>query len=125
MYPGQMEEDPVDNNIEAIISTRVTEIIELARKIVEEERWEMQSILFSLFLAGVVSKNQDEKTLALNLMTTLERQSCGRNPKMIRRLLTTIYDKQKMTPRNGAQTLGLDWVEEMRMNGLQLVMFGI
>ncbi len=125
MYPGQMVEDPGDDNVEAIISTRVTEIVELARQIVEEERWEMQSIVFSLFLAGVVSKNKEEKTLALNLMTALERQSYGRNTKTIRRLMRSIYDKQQMISRSGGQILDVDWVEEMRMNGLQLVMFSM
>lgn len=105
--------------------TSVTEIIELARQVVADERWELQYMPFSVFLSGVVSRKWDEKALALKLMAALEQQSYGRNSATMRRLLETIYEKQQAIADNCSEHLNVDWIEVMRMSGLRLVMFGL
>ena len=107
------------------VFTSVTEIIKLSRQVVADERWESQFILFSLFLSGVVSRKKEEKTLALKLMTALERESYGKNTATMRRLLETIYGKQQATTRNGKLDLEVDWLEVMERSGLRLVMFAM
>jgi len=107
------------------VFTSATEIIELSRQIVADERWELQFIPFSLFLSGVVSRKKEEKALALKLMTAFERESYGENTASIRRLLETIYDKQQTTTKNGKHDLEVDWLEVMDGSGPRLVMFGI
>jgi hypothetical protein len=124
MYPGQMGENITDEEKDNV-STRVTELIQLAKQVVAEERWDLQYIPFSLFLAGVASEDRDEKTLALKLLRDLEQQSHGANTTTMRRLLKAIYDKQNLVAVSGAQQFKIDWVDEMRNRGLMLVMFGI
>jgi hypothetical protein len=124
MYPGQMAEAMADSIIMEEVSACATEIIELVQQAVAEERWELQCMSFSLFLAGVVSRKRDEKGLAIHLMNALDRQSYGENTASMRRLLVKVYDKQQTSAGSGVQNLGVDWVNEMKMDGLRLVMFG-
>jgi hypothetical protein len=107
------------------VFSSVTEIIELSRQVVADERWELQFIPFSLFLCGVVSRRREEKALALRLMTALERECYGKTTATMRRLLEIIYDKQQATTGSGKQDLEVDWLEVMERSGLRLVMFGM
>jgi hypothetical protein len=125
MYPGQMAQLTSDGDAADDVFTSATEIIELSRQIVGDERWELQFIPFSLFLSGIVSGKKEEKALALKLMTALERESYGENTASIRRLLEAIYDKQQATKRNGKYDLEVDWLEVMDGSGPRLVMFGV
>jgi hypothetical protein len=124
-YPGQMADLTSDGDAADDVFTSITEIIELARQVVAEKRWEFQFMPFSLFLSGVVSRKREEKALALTLMTALERESYGENTATMRRLLETIYDKQQATTRSGKQDLEIDWLEVMERSGLRLVMFSM
>ena len=125
MYPGQMVESMADDNIKSEIQIQAIKIIELAQQVVKEQRWELQYMPFSLFLAGVVSKRKEAKTLALNLLTAIERKSCGENTATVRHLLKAILDKQQANMRNGNSHFEVDWIEEMKTTGFRLVMFGV
>jgi hypothetical protein len=124
MYPGQMVEAMADDKVRTEVQSHATKIIELAKQVVIEQRWGLQYMPFSLFLAGVVSTRKEEKALALELMAAMERECCGENTATMRRLLKAIFDKQANL-RNGNQHLEVDWIEEMRMTGFRLVMFGV
>lgn len=125
MYPGQMAHLISDGDAADDVFTSATEIIELSRQIVADERWELQFIPFPLFLSGVVSRRKEEKALALKLMTALERESYGENTASIRRLLGVIYDKQQATARSGKHNFEVDWLEVIDRSGPRLVMFGV
>lgn len=123
MYPGQAADfsEGDDTNYAA----SATDIIELAISIVAEERWECTFITLALFLAGVTSKISAEKTAALEMMAAMEKHSYGENTTTTRRLLKAIHDRQQAVVAEGHQLTEVDWVEEMRMRGLQLVMWSM
>jgi hypothetical protein len=123
MYPFQVVS--IDPNASAEIATCCSDIIHVAQNIVSRETFELRYIIFPLFIAGFASNNVQEKSLASDLLRTLEGYSYGGNTRVIRRFLGELYEKQGWQSRGSMGMLPVDWVEEMKARELHLVIFGL
>src|SRR5271156_2543383 len=111
MYPGQMTDRGPD--YDADVPACATEIIEIGRQIVAEERWDCRYITFGLFMAGFASTNLAEKALAFDLFDLVEQHCFGGNTTVMKQFLSTIYARQQDADRSG-RPLEIYWIEEMR-----------
>src|SRR5438045_1385580 len=123
MYPAQATHpEPVACGE---IATCVVEILRLGSKIVSTQRFQLQFIVFPLFMAGFASVDTADKMRASELMGALEQQSIGQNTCTIRQLLHDVYEAQNMMMMSTGSQAEVDWVQIMIGRGLQVVNFGL
>jgi hypothetical protein len=121
MYPSQL----LDPAPESEIRTCATEIIQVARIITSQERFEQQFIVFPLYMAGLATKDPAEKDAALATLRVVERHSYGKTTESVRELLGHIYEKQRAAIVASGDASSVDWVEEMESSGQRLIMYGL
>ncbi len=76
-------------------------------------------------MAGIFTQDRNEKAIALNLIIAVEPHSLGRSIESVRVLLQMVYDKQREALLRFGDARGVDWVEEMEVGGLSLIMMGL
>lgn len=109
------------------VSQCAGEILCLAREIVSHNHMERKFIVFPLFMAGFVSKSQEEKEEIVQLVRKMEADSVGRNFTAARQLLETVYERQDCRRAElRRQGIGdgredVDWVSLIAELGLQVV----
>jgi len=59
------------------------------------------------------------------MIKTIERHSHGGSMEGVRRLLETIYEKQRGAISRAGNALSVDWVEEMELSEQRLVIYGL
>lgn len=108
------------------VESHANKIVEHAQQAVAERRYDSHYAPFALFMAGVVSGHEAQKTVVLNLLTVIERENSDQNTAILRRFLQKVVDKQMANIRNGQCPYDVDWTEETRTStsSLSLVMFG-
>jgi len=107
------------------INGYATEIIQSARMIISQERFDLRFIIFPLFIAGFATDNLAEKDLAITLLKAVERHSYGGSTERVRILLETILEKQQAAILNVGNATSVGWVEEMERSGQRLIMYGM
>jgi hypothetical protein len=123
MFPGQLRDPASDSSIQ--ITTSATEIIQAAHTIVSQPRLDPRFIVFPLFLAGFATVDVGEKDLALSMIRAVEQHSYGGCTQSVRRLLETVYEKQRAALLRTGDSTSVDWVEEMELRGQPPLIYGI
>ena len=75
------------------------EILRLAREIVSSDHLERKFIIFPLFMAGFVSRSEEERREILGLVRRMEEDSVGRSFVAVRQLLEIVYERQEKRKR--------------------------
>ena len=103
------------------------EIVRLAREIVSHSHLERKFIVFPLFMAGVVSRTQEDRMEILALVKRMEEDSVGRTVVAAKQLLEIVYERQERR-RDELRREGMeggredvDWVSVIAELGLQVV----
>ncbi|KAM3086856.1 hypothetical protein ACMFMG_000981 [Clarireedia jacksonii] len=122
MYPGQLSKSDAKSKKQVEICAR--EILQIAGMIMDYKRFEFRYILFPVFLAGFASKNTTEKSVAVELIKSLEKTSYGMSTKSTRRLLESVYQKQQNEMFRTGRT-SISWIEELELSGEKLIIFGL
>ena len=123
MFPDQLREPSPDSD--PVIKACATEIIQAAHLILSQARYELRFIVFPLLMAGFATKDPAEKDLALSFIRTVERHSYGGSTESVRRLLETIYEKQRAATLQIGDCDCVHWMNEMELTGQRLVIYGL
>ncbi|KAH7417033.1 fungal-specific transcription factor domain-containing protein [Cadophora sp. MPI-SDFR-AT-0126] len=123
MYSGQPND--LDPNAEAQISTCCAEILHAVSIILSKERFDIRFIVFPLFMTGFCTRNSAEKDTALRFMIEVENQGYGGSTDNARRLLQTIYEKQRIAVMQTGNANDVDWIDEMERSGNRLIFYGL
>lgn len=97
----------------------------MAQLITSQERVDHEFVVFSLFMAGIASREPQEKDLCLGMIRAVERLSYGRMTGSVRDLLERIYEKQRAAMVGSGDASSVDWVEEMKLGGQRIIMYGL
>ena len=120
MFPGQLSDQQPD-----YVEVCISEIIQAGHIILSQERFDMGFILFPLFMAGFATDDDNKKQLALGMIRSIEQHCFGPTTEICRRLLETIYQKQRAVTLEAGDASSVDWVEEIEMSGQGLVLYGL
>ncbi|THW98470.1 hypothetical protein D6D13_10619 [Aureobasidium pullulans] len=82
-------------------------------------------LIFPVFLAGVVSRNDQDKTHAIGLLRTLAKTGISRNACRSRQLLEAICVEQRRLVKCGGSAAELDWISYSDEMGLRSVNMGL
>jgi hypothetical protein len=123
MWPSQRLDTGPDYDSE--IAQCVTEVLRIGDSIVSNEQHHHRFVIFPLFMAGVASTDGTEKMLALELISSLEKESIGSNTTATRHALQIIYEQQTQRFMHTGQSLDVNWSDTMLEQGLQVVNFGL
>jgi Fungal specific transcription factor domain len=123
MWPSQRLDTGPEYDGE--IAQCVSEVLRIGDKIVSSEQYQLRFIIFPLFMAGVASTDGNEKMLALELISSMEKESIGSNTTATRHVLQIVYEQQTRRFMHTGQSLDVDWKEIMVEQGLQVVNFGL
>ncbi|KAI9731045.1 MAG: hypothetical protein M1834_005508 [Cirrosporium novae-zelandiae] len=107
------------------VQQRVTEILESGKRFMVTRLPGQRFIMFSLFMAGFAATSNSDKVLSLNLMSALELDCIGKNLRATKQLLRLVFERQEASVETDGHFLGVDWMEVMNEQGLQLVNFGV
>ncbi|EXJ96241.1 hypothetical protein A1O1_01367 [Capronia coronata CBS 617.96] len=123
MWPGQRLETSPDYDTEIAVAS--TQILEMTRKALAEDRADCRYLVFPVFIAGFASLDGGQRMLALDLIRSMEKTSIGRNTATTRKALAAVYEKQNERFMNTGQSLDVDWMEVMVERDLRVVNFGV
>lgn len=123
MWPSQRLDTGLEHDSE--LARCVSEILKIGDKIVTNEQYHLRFIIFPLFMAGVASTDGNEKMLALELISSMEKESIGSNTTATRHALQIIYDQETRRFMHTGQSLDVNWSDVMLEHGLQVVSFGL
>lgn len=76
-------------------------------------------------MAGFCTRNLAEKDTALRFMIEVEKHGYGGSTDNVRRLLQTIYEKQRVAVMQTGNANSVDWVDEMERSGHRLIFYGL
>ncbi|KAL1987628.1 hypothetical protein VTN96DRAFT_2869 [Rasamsonia emersonii] len=123
MWPGQRMAP--DSASDEVIGHHAAVILQVAENIVNTGRFDLRFIIFPLFMAGTATSSGDQKMLAMDLMSSMEKEGLGRNATTTRNLLQIVYERQTLQFMTVGHSLNVDWAEIMMEQGLQVVNFGL
>lgn len=123
MYPGQLR-DP-DPGFDSEVHACCTEILHAASVTLSKERFDMRFVVFPIFIAGFSTRDPNEKEMALNFMIEIEKHGYGGSTESARKLLQTLYQKQRVAVLQMGDASSVDWIEEMELSGQRLVIYGL
>lgn len=123
MWPSQRLDTGPEYDAE--IALCVSEVLRIGDRIVNDEKYHLRFIIFPLFMAGVASTDGNEKMLALELISSMEKSSIGNNTTATRQALQIIYEHQTQRFMHTGQSLDVNWSDIMLEQDLQVVNFGM
>lgn len=123
MWPSQRLDTGPEYDCE--IAQCVSEVLRIGDRIVTNEQYHLRFIIFPLFMSGVASTDGNEKMLALELISSMEKESIGSNTTATRHALQVIYEQQTQRFMHTGQSLDVNWSDIMLEQGLQVVNFGL
>ena len=123
MWPTQRLDTGPEFDVE--ISQAVSEILHTAGNIVDTGRFEVRSIIFPLFMAGFASIDDHQKSLAMDLITIMEKEKIGGNTAATRNALQVVYERQKQRFMHTGHSLDVDWIEVIAELGVRILDFGL
>ncbi|KIV78327.1 hypothetical protein PV11_10054 [Exophiala sideris] len=123
MWPGQRLETSPDYNTEIAVAS--SQILQMMRKALVEDRAHCRYLVFPAFIAGFASTDGAQRMQALDMIRTMEKDSIGRNTTVTRKALAAVYEKQNERFMNTGQSLDVDWMQVMVEKELLVVNFGV
>ncbi len=123
MYPGQLRDPEPGFDLE--VRACCTEIFHAVGMAVSREVFDMRFVVFPIFIAGFSTIDPNEKETAMNLMVELEKHGYGGSIKGARKLLQTIYQKQRAAVVQIGDDNSVDWIDEVELSGQRLIMYGL
>jgi Fungal specific transcription factor domain len=108
-----------------IIIHHTTRIFQVAEAIVHSSQFDFRFIVFPLFMAGVSTSSAGQKMMAMDLVSSLERQGIGRNATTTRHLLQMVYQSQTEQLMTIGHSANVEWADVMVQQGMQIVNFGL
>ena len=123
MWPSQRLDTGPEFDVE--IGQCVAEILQTAEGIVNAGRLELRFVIFPLFLAGFASTDGNQKMMALDMISRMEKKSIGSNTTATRHALQIVYEQQTQRFMHTGHSLDVDWSDIMVAQGLQVVNFGL
>lgn len=123
MWPSQRLDTGPHYDLE--IAHSVSEILRIGDRVISNQQHHLRFIIFPLFMAGVASTDGNEKRFALELMSSMEKESIGSNTTATRHALQIIYEQQNRRFMHTGQSLDVFWSDSMLEHGLQVVNFGL
>jgi hypothetical protein len=114
-----------DTASEEIISHHASAILQVAEAIVRDERFDLRFVIFPLFMAGVSTSSAGQKMMAMDLMSSMEKQALGRNATTTRDLLQMVYQSQTEHLMTVGHSVHVDWRDVMTQYAMQVVNFGM
>jgi Fungal specific transcription factor domain len=123
MWPSQRLDTGPEYDTE--IAQCVSDVLRIGDRIVSSEQLHLRFVIFPLFMAGVASTDGNEKMLALELISCMEKESIGSNTTATRHALQIVYEQQTQRFMHTGQSLDVNWNEIMLEQGLQVVNFGL
>ncbi len=123
MWPSQRLDTGPDYDAE--IAQCVSEVLRIGDRVVSDEQYHLRFIIFPLFMAGIASTDGTEKMLALELISSMEKESIGSNTTATRHALQIIYEQQTQRFMHTGQSLDVNWSDSVLEQGLQVVNFGL
>lgn len=123
MWPSQRLDTGPEYDME--IAQCVSEVLRIGETIVSRQYFHLRFIIFPLFMAGVASTDGNEKMLALELISNMEKDSIGSNTTATRHALQIVYEQQTQRFMHTGQSLDVNWNKIMVEQGLQVVSFGL
>lgn len=122
MYPSQLasaaphQRKEIDYAIDAIVA-------QIQARSCHERPFQVRYMAFPLFLVGVMSPSPDNKKLALEFLTDLEKECLGHNIRATREILYAIYQEQHGREEMDVGYTNVDWKEFMMRGGHKVVNF--
>lgn len=123
MWPGQRLETSPDYNTEIAVAS--TQILQMMRKALAEDRSHCRYLVFPAFMAGFASTDGAQRMQALDMIRIMEKDSIGRNTTVTRKALAAVYEAQNERFMNTGQSLDVDWMQVMVEKELLVVNFGV
>ena len=123
MWPSQRLDTSAEYNIE--IANSVAEILYTASNIVNQARYELRFIVFPLFMAGFASSDGTQKMMAMELISSMDKESIGSNTQATQNALGMIYERQTQAFMHTGHSLDVDWADIMVGQGLQVINWGL
>lgn len=123
MWPSQRLDTGPEFDME--IAQSVSEILRVGERIVGRRQLHLRFIIFPLFMAGTASTDGNEKMLALELISRMEKDSIGCNTTATRHALQIVYERQTQRFMHTGQSLDVNWNDIMVEQELQVVSFGL
>ena len=123
MWPSQRLDTGPEFDHE--IAQGVSEILRIGDRVVSSEQYHLRFIIFPLFMAGFASIDGNEKMLALELISSMEKKSIGSNTTATRHALQIVYEQQTQRFMHTGQSSDVNWSDIMLEQGLQVVNFGL
>lgn len=123
MYASQRIEIGPGDEVE--ISQSAQKILQFAREKIITGHIDQRSLVFPLFIAGFASTDAENKTLAVELIRQMEKDSISRNTRATVELLNVVYDRQNASFSRSGHSLDVDWIQVMLEQGLKVVAIGL
>ena len=123
MWPGQRLDTSADFDTEIAIAS--SQILQTAQKAFSNGQLHCRFLAFPIFMAGYASVDGTQKMKALHLIGMMEQESVGRNTMAAKRGLSLVYDEQTEQFMNTGHSLGVDWMDVLREQGVMVVNFGL
>lgn len=123
MWPGQRLETSPDYDTEIAVAS--SQILQMTRKALEEDRSDCRYLVFPTFMAGFAATDGAQRMHALDLIRAMEKSSIGRNTTVTRKALAAVYEKQNERFMNTGQSLDVDWMAVLVERNLTIVSFGL
>ncbi|OKL64333.1 hypothetical protein UA08_00025 [Talaromyces atroroseus] len=109
-----------------VLPQRSREMLQnVAEAIVNSSQFDFRFIVFPLFIAGVSTSSAEQKMMAMDLVSSLEKQGIGRNATTTRHLLQMVYQSQTEQLMTIGHTANVEWADVMVRQGMQVVNFGL
>jgi len=124
MYPGQGRM-PFANRQAIIVDMelRATKILTLAAS--QATNPVLRNVVFPIFIAGVATSVESNKSAAIELIGRLEDTGIGRNTNRTKRLLVAVCEEQRRLVAVGGSQEEVEWLEIARANKLDVVNCGL
>ncbi|KAH8693532.1 hypothetical protein BGW36DRAFT_300923 [Talaromyces proteolyticus] len=110
---------------EKIIKDHASAILQAAETIVRTDRFDLRFVIFPLFMAGVSTSSAGQKMIAIDIVSSMEKQGVGRNATTTRELLQIVYQRQTEDLMTIGHSANVEWMDVMAQHGLQVVNFGM
>ncbi|KAL1965612.1 hypothetical protein VTN77DRAFT_5289 [Rasamsonia byssochlamydoides] len=123
MWPGQRR--ALNSASNELIGHHAAVILQVAESIVNAGRFDLRFIIFPLFMAGMATSSGGQKMIAMDLISSMEKEGVGRNATTTRHVLQIVYERQTQRFMTVGHSLDVDWTEAMIEQGLQVVNFGL
>ena len=123
MYASQRIEIGPGDEYEIRQSAR--KILQFAHEKIISGHLEQRALVFPIFMAGFASTGAEDKTLAVELIRQMEKDSISSNTRATRELLEVIYERQDASFSRLGHSLDVDWIQVMLERGLKVVAIGL